>query len=104
MFRVQFLDPMLISEAGSDSAVALDSVTFVRDPFPLTNLFNFSGDHRTRLMLFGMNMELMAGEDSSAVTGASGGCVAECLSVNGRVCGQVPGVDCADADCCQIAG
>src|SRR5919205_4288205 len=34
VFRVQFNDPMLISEAGSDSAVALDSVTMVRDPFP----------------------------------------------------------------------
>jgi len=68
VFRVQFTEPMLISEIGSDSAVALDSPTFVRDPFPLTNLFNFSADHRTRLMLFGMNMELMAGEDSSTVT------------------------------------
>jgi glucose/arabinose dehydrogenase len=62
VFRVQFNEPMLISEAGSDSAVALDSVTMVRDPFPLTNIFNFSADQRTRLMLFGMNMELTAGE------------------------------------------
>ena len=35
MFRVQFTDPMLISESGSDSAVALESVTLLRDPFPV---------------------------------------------------------------------
>ncbi|HEX6719094.1 MAG TPA: PQQ-dependent sugar dehydrogenase, partial [Pyrinomonadaceae bacterium] len=66
--RVQFAEPVLISEAGSDLAVALDSVTMVRDPFPLTNTFNFSLDQRTRLMLFAMNFDLLPGENSSAVT------------------------------------
>lgn len=66
LFRVQFTEPVLISEADSDIAVALDSATLVRDPFSLTNLF-FSADQRTRIMLFGMNMDLLAGEDKSAV-------------------------------------
>lgn len=66
LFKVQFTDPVLLTEQNSDIAIALDSPTFVRDPFPLTNLFNFSSDHRTRVMLFGMNMNLLPGENASA--------------------------------------
>ncbi len=68
VFRVQFTDPVLMTEENSDSGVALDSVTFVRDPFPLLDNFNFSADKRTRLILLAMNMELVAGETLSAVT------------------------------------
>ena len=93
VFRVQFSEPMLISEAGSDSAVALDSVTFIRDPFPLTNLFNFSADHRTRLMLFGMNMQLMAGENSSAVTARAEDASMNVYPLAVEFVGQVPGLD-----------
>jgi glucose/arabinose dehydrogenase len=60
--------PILITEELSDVAIALDSVTLVRDPFALTNIFNFSTDQRTRLILFGMNLDLLPGETASAVT------------------------------------
>ena len=93
VFRVQFLDPMLISEVGSDSAIALDSVTFIRDPFPLTDLFNFSADKRTRLMLFGMNMQLMAGENSSAVTARAEDAALNVYPLTVEFVGQVPGFD-----------
>ncbi len=93
VFRVQFTEPMLISEVGSDSAVALDSPTFVRDPFPLTNLFNFSTDHRTRLMVFGMNMELLAGENSSAVTARAEDASLNVFPLTVEFVGQLPGVD-----------
>ena len=93
VFRVQFLEPMLISEIGSDSAVALDSVTLVRDPFPLTNIFNFSSDQRTRLMLFGMNMELMAGENSSAVTARAEDASLNVFPLLVEFVGPLPGVD-----------
>ena len=93
VFRVQFLEPMLISEVGSDSAVALDSVTLVRDPFPLTNIFNFSADQRTRLMLFGMNMELMAGENSSAVTARAEDASQNVYPLMVEFVGSLPGVD-----------
>ena len=93
VFRVQFLDPMLISEPGSDSAVALDSVTFIRDPFPLTNLFNFSSDHRTRLMLFGMNMDLLPGENSSAVTARAEDASLNVYPLTVEFVGKVPGID-----------
>lgn len=39
-------------KAQTESAIALDSVTFVRDPFPVASALNFSSDHRTRVMLF----------------------------------------------------
>ena len=93
VFRVQFAEPMLISEPGSDSAVALDSVTLVRDPFPLTNIFNFSVDHRTRLMLFGMNMALMAGENSSAVTARAEDAALNVYTLTVEFVGPLPGAD-----------
>jgi glucose/arabinose dehydrogenase len=60
--------PVVITAVSSDVAIALDSVTMVRDPFPLTTLFNFSSDNRTRLMLFANNLDLFNGETASAVT------------------------------------
>jgi glucose/arabinose dehydrogenase len=93
VFRVQFTDPVLISEVGSDSAVALDSPTFVHDPFPLTNLFNFSADHRTRVMLFGMNLGLMAGENSAAVTARAEDAALNVFPLTVEFVGPLPGVD-----------
>ena len=93
VFRVQFTDPILISEANSDSAIALDSVTFIRDPFPLTNPFNFSADRRTRLMLFGMNMDLLPGENSSAVTARAEDAALSVYPLTVEFVGKVPGFD-----------
>jgi hypothetical protein len=58
----------LIAEESSDIGIALESVIFLRDPFPLTNLFNFSSDQRTRIILFGNNLELLPAETISAIT------------------------------------
>jgi hypothetical protein len=60
--------PVLLTEESTNRAIALDSVTFMRDPFPLATAYNFSADHRTRLTLFAVNLELMAGEEASVVT------------------------------------
>jgi glucose/arabinose dehydrogenase len=60
--------PMLLTEEGTERAIALDSVTMMRSPFPLVMMLNFSSDQRTRVMLFAVNVELMPGENSSAVT------------------------------------
>jgi hypothetical protein len=58
----------IVTELGSDHAIAFDSVTMVTDPFPLSNPFNLSSDHRTRVMIFASNLLLLPGENSSAVT------------------------------------
>jgi len=60
--------PRLFTQEGTDIAIALDSVTMAPDPFPLVNPFNFSSDHRTRIMLFAANLQLNPGETSAAVT------------------------------------
>jgi hypothetical protein len=58
----------LLTEQNSQRAIAIDSVTFVRDPLPVVNRNNLSQSRRTRLTLFGINMDLMPGENASAVT------------------------------------
>jgi hypothetical protein len=59
--------PVLLTEEGTDRAAALDSVTWMRDPFPLNTIYNFSPDQRTRLVLFARNVELQAGEEFTVV-------------------------------------
>jgi len=58
---------VLISEEGTDSAVAVEPVTRARDPFPFTQLIPFSTDARTRVMLFAQNVQLLPGETASAL-------------------------------------
>lgn len=61
--------PLLLTrEDDATRAVALDSVTMVREPFSVVTLNNFGADQRTRLVLFAVNSELMTGETDSAVT------------------------------------
>jgi glucose/arabinose dehydrogenase len=93
VFRVQFAEPVLVTEAGSDIAIALDSVWLLRDPFSLTSPFNFSSDQRTRLMLFGMNMDLLPGENSSAVTARAEDAALNVYPLTVEFVGKVPGFD-----------
>ena len=91
--RIQFVEPMLVSEAGSDSGIALESVFSMRDPFTVTNLLNFSADQRTRIMLFGINMELQPGENASAVTVKAEDSLALVYPMPVEFVGPVPGFD-----------
>jgi hypothetical protein len=59
--------PELISQANTTRAVALESVTRLREPFPPTQLISFGADSRTRIMLFAKNLDLLPGETASAV-------------------------------------
>lgn len=60
--------PTLLTEGNTNRAIAMDAVTFVRDPFPGPTSANFSLDQRTRVMLFATGLELMPGESISVVT------------------------------------
>jgi hypothetical protein len=62
---------LLLTEANTNRAIALDSVTMVRDPFSLLTTHNFSSDQRTRIMLFAVNVDLQPGENISLVTAQS---------------------------------
>ena len=59
--------PVLFSEDGANRALALDSVTFKRDPFSVNNPYNFSSDRRTRLMLLAANLDLEPADGPSLV-------------------------------------
>jgi hypothetical protein len=59
--------PELISQANSTRAVALESISWTQEPFRLTQPNPFSADRRTRIMLFAKNVDLLPGEDASAV-------------------------------------
>lgn len=50
--------PVIYAEDVTNNAAALDSVTFVRGPFPKSNPNNFSSDQRTRIILLTSNLGL----------------------------------------------
>ena len=53
--------PVLATEQNSQRAIALDTVTFVRDPFVLTNDQYSGTDKRTRVSVFATNLKLTDG-------------------------------------------
>ncbi|HKP81219.1 MAG TPA: PQQ-dependent sugar dehydrogenase [Pyrinomonadaceae bacterium] len=59
--------PLIVLEENTTRAAALDSPSFLRDPFRLENPFNFSSDRHTRIMIFATGITLMPGESPSAV-------------------------------------
>ena len=63
---------LVLDESGPDpqQAAALDSVLFLRDPFPVVNagnLLNQASDKNTRVILFVTNLQLAQGESSASV-------------------------------------
>src|SRR6185369_15049733 len=54
--------PLILTDEITARAVALDSVTMLREPFSLRNIFNFSSDQRTRIMFFATGIDLIPGE------------------------------------------
>jgi len=49
--------PLIVLEENTTRAAALDSPSFLRDPFRLENPFNFSSDQHTRIMIFAIGIE-----------------------------------------------
>jgi uncharacterized protein (TIGR03437 family) len=84
------LGPALMTEDTSPRALALDSVTFLRDPFSTATSLNFSSDHRSRIMLFAANAGLMPGEDISAVTAQAEDSQHRVFPLTVEFVGQVP--------------
>ena len=60
--------PVLISDSVSTRAIALESVTQRPEPFKLTASAKFGPDNRTRVEIFAMNLDLLAGEGVNAVS------------------------------------
>lgn len=59
--------PRLLTDADNTKAAALSSVTLLKEPFVVSEP-SFSSDGRTRLILFGVNLDLSPDEGFSAVT------------------------------------
>ena len=87
---VQPPPPMLVTEQNTDVAIAFDSVNMLRDPFPLTNTLNFSSDNRTRVMLFALNLDLLPGEDNTAVTAQAEDSLLNAFPLTVEFVGKVP--------------
>lgn len=87
--------PTLLTEENSQRAIALDSVTRIRDPLPVVALHNFqqSRDPRTRVALFGINMDLMPGENASAVTAQATDSHSRSYNLKVEFVGKVPTLD-----------
>lgn len=60
--------PILVSEADSTRALALDALAQTHEPFKLISQLPFSADRRTRVMLFAMQLNLQPGEGATALT------------------------------------
>src|SRR2546423_1682118 len=58
--------PVLLSNNDSTRAVAVDSVTLSAEPFNRDQIAPLSADNRTRIMIFAMNLDMIAGESVNA--------------------------------------
>ena len=85
--------PRLLTEENTERAIALESVTWTRYPFPLIATHNFSLDRRTRLMLFATDVELGQGEDVSAVTAQAEDSGQRAYPLTVEYVGKVPNLD-----------
>jgi hypothetical protein len=86
-------NPTLLSDETSTAALALDSVTFVRDPFSQRAVHNFSLDHGTRISLFALNVELLPSENMSVVSAQAQDSQHRTFSLPVEFVGKVPNFD-----------
>ncbi|HYX40482.1 MAG TPA: hypothetical protein VE821_02230, partial [Pyrinomonadaceae bacterium] len=65
----QTRQPVIITDANSTRAIALEPLSRMRDPFPVATVSFVSGaDTRTRVLFFVMNLDLLPGEGANALT------------------------------------
>lgn len=85
--------PTLLTDSNTNRAIALDSVTLLREPFNVSALVNFSLDQRTRIMLFATGLELMPGESISVVTAQAEDSAHRIYPLSVEYVGKVPMFD-----------
>jgi O-glycosyl hydrolase len=83
--------PILLTEADTNRAIALDSVSFLTQPFSVVNTLNFSADQRTRVLLLAANLEMLLGEDLSALSVQAVDSQNVVYSLSIEFAGKVPG-------------
>ena len=80
--------PVLLGEENTRRAIALDSVTWMAEPFPLISTHNLSADGRTRVMLFALNVNPL-----STVTAQAENLQHQIYSLPIEFIGKVPNFD-----------
>jgi hypothetical protein len=60
--------PVLLTEAGSDSAIAMELTQWVPEPFSITTTLLSDGRNRTRIIVFATDLGLLPGEGIEALT------------------------------------
>ena len=82
--------PVLISNATSTRAVALESVTMQPEPFAPTPAISFGNDNRTRVAIYAMNLDLLSGEGARAFTADAEDASHRIYPLNVEYAGPVP--------------
>jgi uncharacterized protein (DUF1800 family) len=88
-------NPILISNATSTRAVAFESVTQRPEPFKLTSSTDFTSgvDNRTRVEIFAMNLDVLAGESIKAFSAEAQDAANIRYPLTVEYVGQVPSFD-----------
>ncbi len=60
--------PVLYTQPNTTRAVAMHSVLFTDEPFAVRSPVNLGSDQRTRILLFGSNLDLLAGDTLSSIS------------------------------------
>src|SRR5205814_9492946 len=89
------LTPSVFSVSSSSTrAVVLESVSLRGEPFSLNSEGNFSpADPRTRITLFGSNLEFLQGEGASALTADAQDAAGTIYPLKAEYVGTVPNFD-----------
>jgi uncharacterized protein (DUF1800 family) len=82
--------PVLLSNATSTRAIALELNTLMPEPMPLTATFALGADKRTRITLFAINLDLLSGEGAGALTADAEDAAHNHYAMAVEYVGQVP--------------
>ena len=91
--RASAAAPELLTQGTTTRAVALESVTWRKEPFSPTQVNQFGTDNRTRVMLFARNLDLQPGEGASVVTAEAEDATRMRYPLVVEYAGSVPGFD-----------
>jgi uncharacterized protein (DUF1800 family) len=86
-------NPVLISDSVSTRAIAFESVTQRPEPFKLTSSAPFAADTRTRVEIFAMNLDVLAGENITAFSADAQDAANVRYPLTVEYVGQVPGFE-----------
>ena len=85
--------PTLLTEEKTGLVIALNAVNLTREPFSWFTRPNYSGSEQTRVSLFATGIELLPGEDASAVSAVIEDSQQRLMQVPVEFVGKVPNFD-----------